>query len=118
MGGDEFVMRHHDKLNDIPCLFQLYQYVQWHITAYEIHGGSAHVVRFEDYSNENAKNAGEAMLDYLQVDIVEHNAPSFRGANFYFDHYTDEQRKLAWELIVSIAPQQIFDDLWSYYYHN
>ena len=113
--GEEFLIANRDKLDQIPCLFQLYQYIQWHITAFELHGGTAHFVRFEDYSNDTIQ-AGEDILKYLEVDIIERNAPNFRGASMYYDFYTEEQQNLAWELIKSIAPQHIFNQLWSVYH--
>lgn len=111
--GDYLVQEHLEK---IPCFFQLFQYVQWHMLTYQLHEGKAHIIRFEDYDGDKHVDAAKPALQFLNLETNDgNNAPPFRGAHMYTEYYTDDQKKAMWELIKIISPPGIYQKLFVVY---
>jgi len=107
-----------DKLSptsrNLPCRVEWFQYTQWHTLLLEvIQDMPHHTVHYEDYETSN----GTAVLDivsYLQQSI-EHPLRPFRALPTYADHYIDEERKQAQELVKKVASPEAWSLLERYF---
>ena len=80
-------------IEDIPCHFDLFRYIQWHDLAFIITDDyltiPTHILHYEDYSTDfNATLQG--LLDFLELPNAGGYADFVTGKS-YRDYYTEEQ---------------------------
>jgi hypothetical protein len=80
-------------IEDIPCHFDLFRYVQWHDLAFIITDDyltiPTHIIHYEDYSTD-FNGTLQGLLDFLELPNAGGYANFVTGKS-YRDYYTDEQ---------------------------
>ena len=80
-------------IEDIPCHFDLFRYIQWHDLAFIVTDDylaiPTHVVYYEDYST-NFNGTLQALLDFLDLPNTGAYAEFVQGKS-YRDYFTHDQ---------------------------
>ncbi|KAI2505624.1 sulfotransferase domain-containing protein [Fragilaria crotonensis] len=80
-------------IEDIPCHFDLFRYIQWHDLAFIVTddylGVPTHVIYYEDYST-NFNGTLQALLDFLDLPNTGAYADFVKGKS-YRDYFTHDQ---------------------------
>ena len=83
-----------DDLENVPCYADFLRYVEWHNMAFVIArdlGLDTHILYYEGYSNSFNETTA-ALLDFLQLQRRDGEAPYFEPFKTYRSYFTMEEQ--------------------------
>lgn len=105
---------------DVPCHAEFFKYAQWHNLALwtaESMDLEVHLLRYEDYDDDNWHRTVESLLTFLQLPAVAWDDATPFESRSYHSYYTKVQVANIEALLKDVASAPIWDIVGDYF-HN